>query len=60
MGVFPGADQEFSPHTWGCFCVVLYVKATISAFPTQVRVFPYRLAKKIPEDSFPHSRGGVS
>ena len=53
-------DPRSSPHTWGCFSVILFRYRHSSVFPTHVGVFPSRRRLIQQDRSLPHTRGGVS
>ena len=49
-----------SPRTWGCFYVFGRKGEEFVVFPTHVGVFPRAFHGRVPGESLPHARGGVS
>ena len=49
-----------SPHTWGCFSLLVRQNKGGRVFPTHVGVFLWLSAKPLPMPCLPHTRGGVS
>ena len=55
-----GHSRESSPHTWGCFFVMISSDLGVFVFPTHVGVFPSFRCGIGPMSGLPHTRGGVS
>ena len=59
---FPSSyvNNQYSPHAWGCFFLLVEAIIFPMVFPTCVGVFPTESIAKDLEISIPHMRGGVS
>ena len=49
-----------SPRPWGCFFILMKMRALVLVFPTPVGVFPKGFHRANPLLRLPHARGGVS
>ena len=52
--------RKSSPRPWGCFCLLLSLRARLYVFPTPVGVFLRAENARYNTASLPHARGGVS